>query len=130
MFIAVIIRIKVILNYFNWSIVALQCFVIFCSTANIFPFFFGFSSNLGQYKALRRVPCAIQYVPIGYFILYIVSIEYIYMYVCMSISVSQFISPLLFPLGICIFLFCVCVSIMALQIRSSIPFFLDSTYMC
>ena len=40
---------------------------------------------------------------------------------CVSIPVSQFLSPIPYPLGIHIFVLSVCVS--ALQIRSSIPFF-------
>ena len=34
----------------------------------IHPFFFGLSSHLGHHKALSRVCCAIQQVPISYFI--------------------------------------------------------------
>ena len=46
----------------------------------------------------------------------------------MSIPISQFIPPP-FSLGIHTFVLYFCVSISALQIRSSIPLFLDSTYM-
>ena len=45
-----------------------------------------------------------------------------------SIPMSQFIAFPPFSLGIHIFDLYICVSISALQIRSSIPFFLDSTY--
>ena len=34
----------------------------------IYPLFFGCPSHLGHHSALSRVPCAIQYVLISYFI--------------------------------------------------------------
>ena len=33
---------------------------------HVFPSFFGFPSLLGHHRALSRVPCAIQWVPISY----------------------------------------------------------------
>ena len=33
---------------------------------HIYPFFFRFFSHIGHYRILRRVPCAIQQVLVGY----------------------------------------------------------------
>ena len=43
--------------------------------------------------------------------------------VYMSVSTSRFLPPGLFPLGVCTFVLYVCVSISALHIGSSVPFF-------
>ena len=48
--------------------------------------------------------------------------------VCMSIPVSQFILHFSSLLGIHTFILYIFVSISALSINSSVPFFLDSTY--
>ena len=52
----------------------------------IYPLFYGFPSHLGHHRALSRVPCAIQFSLIIYFIHNINSVY-------MSISISQFIPP-------------------------------------
>jgi len=57
---------------FYWHIVALQCCVLFCSTAewvshtyilwqpHLYPLFLGFTSRLGHHRLLSRVRCALQ----------------------------------------------------------------------
>ena len=57
------------------------------------------------------------------------AIYFIHGSVYMSIPISQFTLP---PLPLCVHMsiLYVCVSIPALKISSSLPFFLDSTYMC
>ena len=85
---------------------------------HIYPCFFGFPSHLRHHGALGRVPGALQQVLISY--LSIDSIHSVYM----SIPIPQFI-PHSFPLGTHMFDLYVCVSISAMPIRSSIPFFLD-----
>ena len=53
--------------FFNWSIAALQCCVRFwCPAkwfgyASVYIFFFMFSSFIVYYRALKLVPCALQY---------------------------------------------------------------------
>ena len=49
-----------------WGIVTLQCCFSFCSAAkwisyiHLYPFFFGFHSNLSHHRELSRVPSAVQ----------------------------------------------------------------------
>ena len=81
----------------------------------------GLPSRSGHCRALGRVPCAIQCVPISFDFVY--TIDGIYM----SILFSRF--PPAFHRGIHTFVSYVCVSISALQIRSSIPFFWIPQYM-
>ena len=79
------------------------------------PLPFGLPFHSGHPSALRRVPCAIQYILISY-VLYIVSSVHV------PIPISQFLPLTCFPLGIHIFT--LYISISALQIRPSIPYFL------
>ena len=111
---------------FYWSIVALQCCAsLYCTAKYIYiyiylsPLFFGFPSHLGHHRALSRVFPEL-YSQFSLIIYFIHSISSVYM----SIPISQFIPPSSFPplVSIHFFLY-VCVSISALQIRSSIPFF-------
>ena len=86
---------------------------------HMFPYFLDFFTI--SVITEHRVPCAIQQVFMSYFIDPV--------YIC------QFQSPssshqLPFHLGIHMFIPSVFVSISALQIRSPVPFFLDSTHMC
>ena len=77
--------------------------------------FFGFSSHLGDHRALSRVPCALYGdCSLGFW--------FILSGVHMSVPTSQFIPhhpPC--PLGVHMFLLYVCVSSSALQIGSSVP---------
>ena len=88
---------------------------------------FGFSSHLGQYKALRRVPYAIQYVPISYFILHIVSIVYIYIYVNLNFPIH--LTPSLSPWYLYICFLCLCLYY-CFPNKIIYTIFLDSTCMC
>jgi len=83
------------------------------------PSFGGFPSYSGQHRALSS---AVQQALIGYLFIHRINS------LCMSIPVSQFI-PLPAPLGTHMLVLYGCVSISALQIRSSVPFFVDSIYM-
>ena len=50
--------------------------------------------------------------------------------VCGAIPISPFLPPLLFPLGIHVFVLYICVSLFALQIRSSVHFALCINIQC
>ena len=79
------------------------------------PPFLGFPSHLGHYRALSRVPCAVQKVFISYLF---------YPQYCICASPHLEIHPALpSPLGGHVFVLYSCVSISNLQISSSIPFF-------
>ena len=53
------------LNWFFWGIVTLQCCFSFCSAAkwisyiHLYPFFFGFHSNLSHHRELSSITCCI-----------------------------------------------------------------------
>ena len=79
----------------------------------IYPVFFGFPSHLSYHRALSRVPCAIQQVII--ICLFYNSIDS----VNMSVPISQFILPELPPWQPHVCSLHNCVSISALQVRSS-----------
>ena len=110
-----------LLIYLYWSIVVLHCYASFCYTAK-------WISHLYTYIP----PTFLDFLPIyvttehgvefpvwcsGFSLV----ISFIHSSVYMSIPISQFIHPPLFPLGIHMFVFYVCVFISALQIR---PFYI------
>jgi len=104
-----------------------SCFTVscFCCTAKwiscvvyTYPLFNGLASQSGHHKAFSTVPCAIRSVLI--LICFLHSISSVYT----SIPVSQVIPPVPpFALGVLTFVFYICVSVSALQMRLSIPFF-------
>ena len=125
-FLTALVFVCLFLNFY-WSIVDLQCCVSFRGTAKvnqlyiyIYPLFFRFSSQVGHYRVLSRVPCAIQQVLISY-------IFYIQQCVCVNTNLLIYPSPSLHP-GNHKFIFYICNSISVLQISSFVPFFFDSTY--
>ena len=77
--------------------------------------FFGFPSHLGHHRALSRAPCAIQWVLISY-------LFYTQQCIYVNPSLPIYCTPPS-PLGIHTFVLYVCVSISALQISLSVPFF-------
>ena len=79
----------------------------------------GFSSHSGHHGALNRVPSAIQYVLISYLFYTLVSIVFM--------GQSQSPNSPHSLVGIHTFVLYICVSISALQIGSSIPFFSEKT---
>ena len=108
--------------------VQLLCNVVLVSTVqqnesaihiHIFPLF-GFPSHLDHRHAFSRVPCATQYVLIS-------CLFYTQYQQCVCVNPNLPTPPTppapCFSLGIHTFVFYVCVSISALQTRSSIPFF-------
>ena len=115
---------------FYWSTVALLCCVSFIANfiaslhskmhqpcIDIYPLPFGFPSHLGHHSALNRVPCAIQYSPLS-------CLFYTQYQQCICVNPNLPIPPTQpFPLGIHTFVRYVSVSISALQIGSSVPFF-------
>ena len=94
------------------------CQFLICNKWNrlyvyIYPLFIGFPFRLGHHRALRKVPCATQQV---------LFICFIQRSVYMSIPTFQFIPPHLSPL-VSMFVLYACVSISALRIVSSVPYF-------
>ena len=81
----------------------------------IYPLLFGFPSHLGHHRAFSRVPCAIQQVIISY-------LFYTQQHICVNPNLPVHpTSPS--PLVVYRFVLYICVSISALQIGSSVPFF-------
>ena len=80
---------------------------------HIYPLFLRFPSHLGHQRALSRAPCDLQQVLTSY----LLSILHSVVYVC-QFQFTPLSSPLLM-----ISLFSTSVTVYALQIRSSIPFF-------
>ena len=95
-------------------------FLLYCTVTQpyvyIYPLLFGFPPHLGNHRALSRVPCAVGSHQLA--ILYLLSIECIYVNPKLPVHPASPLSPL-----ISIHLFCMSVSISALQIRSSTLFF-------
>ena len=116
-----IISVVSICNYFLKLIFIGVQFLLY-STVNqlhtyIYPLFLRFFSHTGHYRVLSRVPCAIQQVLISY-------LFYIQQCVYVNPNLPIYPSPSPpFPLGSHKFVIYVCVSIPALQIGSSVPFF-------
>ena len=111
---------------FYCSTVALQCCYLLlhsklnqpCIYVPSFPL--RFPSHLGHQRALSRLP--VLYSKFQTVVYFIHSINSVFM----SIPVSQFLPPYSSPpppLGIHTFVLYLCVSVSALQIRSSVPFF-------
>ena len=105
---------------FDWNMLALQCCVSFYCTAEWISFMytcvpsFSFISHLDHYRALRRVP--VLYSRFSLVICFLHKLSSL----CQSQSPNS-LHPIPFPFGSHIFF--TCVSISALQIRSSISFF-------
>ena len=105
-------------------IVALQCclFLLYSKVNQLYiytyPLSFGFPSHLGYRRVLSRVLCVIQWVLIS-------SLSYTKFQYCVYINSNLRIHPTsLFPcLGVYTFVLYMSVSISALQIGSSVPFF-------
>ena len=109
--------------FFYWNIIVWQCCASFCCTRSESsisihispPFWISLPSKLPQQTSAI-------YSRFSLFIYFIHSRVY------MSIPISHFIPPPLL-LRVHIFVLYACVSISALQVSSSLPFFLDSKYM-
>ena len=81
----------------------------------MYPLFFGFPSHVGHHRAISRVSCALQQVLIS---------SLFCTYSCIHVNPNLPIHPAPFsPLSVHMFVLYVCVSISALQIGSSVPFF-------
>ena len=84
-----------------------------CVCVCVYPLSFVFPSHLGHHRAPSRVPCAIQVL-----ISYLLYTQY-----CVYVNLNLSIIPTPFPHDIHTFVLNICVSISALQIRSSSLFF-------
>ena len=108
--------------FLYWGVVASQHCANFCCTANQrislckhTPLSSGFSSQRGHHRAPSRVPCAIQRA----FTSYLFDAQQ-----CTHVNLHLPIYSMpLSPLGVHVFLIYICISITALQISSSVPFF-------
>ena len=101
-----------------WNIVALQCYVSFYCTVKWTSYIYIYFHLIGFpfHRAMSSLCYIVGFSLVTYFTHSINSI-----YTWIPVFSSSFPPPL--PLGIHIFVFYVCVSISALQIGSSIPFF-------